>query len=25
MRMVEAIMGWREPVRQLHNMGDTNE
>lgn len=25
MRMVEAIMGWRDPVRQVHNMGDTNE
>jgi dihydropteroate synthase len=24
MRMVEAIMGWRSPVRQVHNMGDRN-
>ena len=24
MRMVEAIMGWRSPVHQIHNMGDRN-
>ena len=24
MRMVEAIAGWRTPVRQVHNMGDRN-
>jgi dihydropteroate synthase len=24
MRMVEAIMGWRSPVSQIHNMGDRN-
>ena len=24
MRMVEAIAGWRSPVRQIHNMGETN-
>ncbi|HEU0257125.1 MAG TPA: dihydropteroate synthase [Microbacteriaceae bacterium] len=25
MRMVEAILGWREPAYQKHNMGDVNE
>jgi dihydropteroate synthase len=24
MRMVEAIMGWRSPVYQIHNMGERN-
>jgi hypothetical protein len=24
MRVVEAVMGWREPVYQIHNMGERN-
>jgi dihydropteroate synthase len=24
MRMVEAVLGWRPPAYQIHNMGDTN-
>ena len=24
MRMIEAIVGWRAPVYQVHNMGETN-
>jgi dihydropteroate synthase len=24
MRMIEAIAGWRSPVRQVHHMGETN-